>query len=441
MISRQSADVVKAYRIPRKTGLVFLAVFGLSLFGVSSSSLPLPVTIADATLAVLITYSLLRYRRLTINGISRAAIILAILVTASGAVNALREPAFDTGNFLSNYLRLVGVVVGVLLLPILLRRIGHDTLARASAAVLVVHALLVIAETTSLIPPQWFGNAPQDSGGIIRASGLFSEPSFFGLFVGLSLVYIAQVQLNERRSYLGAIRLGIVLTAVFISTSVGGIAMGVFGAIALYPGMGWKSRAAMAAGLVIAAGTLSLVIPSAPDTTIAKSWNYLAERSERLNPIAFTDRSARVRLVGSWELAFAAIREAPLLGQGIGGASQERTFEKYKESFRVLRKAGSWIMQASVMHGVGILGLISFSFIMLRLVFASRTRWFGVGFALASVTFGGVFDAYVWWNIALASSLLVRGRAPRTLDTGGAVSQARPLPGHYRRGRPDLAEE
>ena len=438
VISHPSTDVAKAYRTPRKSALVFLAIFGLTLFGVNLFTLPFTFTVADATLAFLVAYSLLHYGRMTINGISKATVLLALVIAASGAVNTLREPAFDVGNFLTNYLRVLGIVAGVLLLPTLLRRIGHDTLARATVATLVVHALVVIADAASLIPPQWL---PHTELGV-RASGLFREPSFFGLFVGMALLYIAQVQRNEHRTYLGAIPLGIVLASVFISTAVGGILLAGFGVVALYGGMGRRSRATMTIVLVVAVISLSLIIPISPDTPVAKSWNYLADRAGQLNPVSLTDESARGRLLGSWELAFAATKEAPLLGTGIGGASQERTFEKHKETFTILTEPGTWTMLASIMQGVGILGLIPFSFIMLRMIMASRTRWFGIGFALASFLFGGVFDVYVWWNITLASSLLVRGRAPQTLDTGGAVSQegslASPLPP---RPSPSLAVE
>ena len=438
MISHQSAEAAKAYGVPLKKAPVFLAVFGLTLFGVNPFSLPVPVNIADVTLAILIGYSLLHYGRMTINGISRATVLLALIIAASGAVNTLREPAFDMGNFLTNYIRVMGITAGVLFLPSLLRRIGHDTLARASAMALVVHALVVIADASSLIPAQWL---PHTELGV-RASGLFREPSFFGLFVGMALLYIAQVQRNEHRTYLGAIPLGIILAAVFISTAVGGILLAGLGVIVLYGGMSQRSRAGMVIVLVGLVMSLSLVIPIAPDTPIAKSWNYLADRAGQLNPVSLTDESARGRLLGSWELAFAATKEAPFLGTGIGGVSQTFTFEKHKDTFTNLFEAGTWTMLASVLQGAGILGLIPFSYIMLRMMMDSRTRWFGVGFAFASLLFGGVFDVYVWWNITLATSLLVRDRTPQMLDTEGAEPQeeplARPLPP---RPLPDLAVE
>jgi hypothetical protein len=423
VISHQSADAAKAYGTPRKTALIFLAIFGLTLFGVNPVALPVPINIADMTLAILVAYSLLHYGRMTINGISKATVLLALVIAASGAVNMLREPAFDTSNFLTNYIRVMGVTAGVLFLPSLLRRIGHDTLAKTSAMALVVHALVVIADAASLIPAQWL---PHTELGV-RASGLFREPSFFGLFVGMALLYIAQVQRNEHRIYLGAIPLGIILTAMFISTAVGGILLTGLGVIALYGGISHRSRAGMLmvlAGIIIG---LLLVIPITPDTPIAKSWNYLADRAGQLNPVSLTDESARGRLLGSWELAFAATKEAPLLGTGIGGASQIFTFEKYKDTFTNLFEAGTWTMLASILQGTGILGLIPFSYIMFRMIVDSRTRWFGIGFAFASLLFGGVFDVYVWWNIMLASSLLVSGKAPQMLDTEGAEPQEKPL--------------
>lgn len=393
-------------------------MLGVSLFCYSPGATYLPFRIAfsDIAIALLIFYALSRVQRVDHNSISHAAILLAGLFFLSGGVNFFTRSTFDGTNFLFNYLRMIGLVAMVFFLPPMLRRIGEDRLARSLILVLRFQCIVLLLDAFGVIPVEWLPSiGPRTS----RPAGLFIEPGWFGTWLGLSVFYVIQVQHNRQIPLISNFDIGLWLIAVVTSTGMRGVVLVGFALAWLISSMKAKRLKLIIALLVICILFTLLVKKFSPQDTIYRGtgeWDvgeiaphlagsYVLGRLTAMSPFALTDSSTLNRLESTRLGVLFTIRESPLLGLGLGGKSQQAVLPVLEWN-RIIESSGASLMPLSVFLAGGLLALPVFLFIMIKIVLDPATRLFGYGFTLTSIVWGGAFESWIWWYIALASALM-----------------------------------
>ena len=81
---------------------------------------------ADLTIYILLLYSFLKIRMIVWSNIAKIFLFLSMVILLSGILNLATDQNFYFGNFLINYVRIIGIVMVLFFLPSLLRRIGHE---------------------------------------------------------------------------------------------------------------------------------------------------------------------------------------------------------------------------------------------------------------------------------------------------------------------------
>ena len=384
-------------------------VFGISLFSffirlyLPGLGQHLTLAITDVVIGLLLLYALVANRLTLRSPILGAMLFLAGVAFLSGVVNAWTDRTFDAGDFSIDYIRILGLVAMVFLLPSLLRRMGHDRLAQGTLWVVRLHALLVIADSFLMSPINWSGVGIARSELVIdypRPRGFFVEPSFFGIYMGLSLFYILQVERNMRARYIGVFDIILVSLALIISTSISSIGvLGLF-LLVLARRRGMLSKAKILMAVVVFAVSFGLLVTTFPGRGPGKNWEYFTGR------FSFADTSGQQRLIGSSLLVFEVLNEAPLLGTGLGGTNVRRLLDRYwqSDSQRIV-PLSTTIIPATVIATIGIIGLLPFVFIYGWMLRTRQTRLIGISLLAVAFMWGGPFEPILWWYICLAVSL------------------------------------
>ena len=395
------------------------AIFGVSLFGITVLKSPVTVAVSDVAIALLLIYSVLRFGRMAKSYLGYATVLLAIVILLSGAVNTWRNAEFDPVNFATNYIRIIGIVAMVLLLPSLLRSVGHERLVRSTLWVLRVHSVLILVDSVGLLSDALSPSNPI----LTRPAGLFLEPGWFGVYAGLSVFYIIQTQHNFGRQYLRLADITLVGVAIIASAGVRGVIFfGVFILLLVLSG-GVRTRPKLVGGLSLMSLLLIAAVVLLPGVGPARGFDRLIDRAPALLPTQLTDDSGRERLIGSWRLARSILSDAPLLGTGLGGANAASTSLTFSERdpttdpyFGGPIEASSSSMIVTILQVGGLLGVLAFFSILARMIVLPQTRLIGIGFLVLQPIWGGAFETFVWWHIALAISLIgASQKIPREL--------------------------
>jgi hypothetical protein len=404
------------------------ASFGVSLFSVWDpweSLIPFTVSVSDFVIAATLLYSIFRVGRGVLNTTTYAAGLLAIAVLMGGVINAWIGDTFDIANFAVNYLRVIAVVMMVLLLPPLIVRIGNDRLARATMWVVRVQCVLVLVD--------WFypirlGLLPPDAELQARASGLFVESGWFGVWLGFSIFYLGQAQKNLKRQYISALDFALIGIAVIMSTGMRGVLMVGFALFVLLV-MDARLRLRLFGVVAIAIVLLFAVQRMYPNSadgsgstdligiTAPPGLGYVLYGLRGFNPFALSDASAVQGLYQSGRIARIIITDMPW-GIGLGGANQDRIGVKYYDPNAVrafnsdpatastYSNPAQAIMWVTVLAAAGLPGVFIFLFIVIRMLMLREMRIFGIGFLAGSVLWAGAFDIMVWWHVCLAIALV-----------------------------------
>ena len=128
------------------------------------------------------------------------ALFLSIAILVSGILNLVTDQGFYFGNFLINYIRIIGIIMTLFFLPSLLRRIGQERMVLGTLWVVRLHAVLIIADSFFYNPFMWVGSGISlnlSGSEFSRPIGLFGEPSFFSVYMGL--VLFQQSNQDKRR--------------------------------------------------------------------------------------------------------------------------------------------------------------------------------------------------------------------------------------------------
>jgi hypothetical protein len=420
-------------RVLRIKTLIFptcIAV-GISCFSIFNQlSLPilgqsLTLAVADIVIALLLLYALWDNPFTIRSPVVYATLCLAGVTLLSGTANAWTDPTFDLGDFSIDYVRIVGLVVMVSLLPSLARKLGHDRLAQGTLWAVRLHVFLVLADTMFGSPLTF------ESGGVAllsqgaagfssRPLGLFGEPSFFAIYVGLSLAYILQVERNTAARYIRVSDIVLIGLALVGSTSISSFLVLVAFLLYLVTRSGLRDRAKISVGVAVFALSLSLFVRTS-DTVQRENWENLVRRVWAIQPLQFVDGSSRQRLIGSSLMTMRVLEDAPLLGRGVGGKNLNRLYDRYEEGFMPFSLT---TIPAQVIAAIGIIGLLPFVFVCGWMLAARETRLIGLSFVAVAFMWGGAFEQILWWYVCLGVSLKggYRGMAGNYLQARGQTS-------------------
>lgn len=397
-------------------------VFGISLFQLTLKvSLPftgyfIHLSVGDFSIGLLLLYALLMIRFVTSSIIAHAAFVLFVVTFLSGMSNAMTDYSFNLGNFTVNYARMGGIIAMIFLLPGLIVRVGHDRLAKSTLWIVRFHVLLIVIDLFVVSPIVLLSDGPiwgtsglehiDEKFGSTRPVGLFTEPSFFAVYLTLSLFYILQQERNTGNQLFYPFDIYFISSALLLCASLSSLLL-----LILFLGHLAAGRSAVKnKKLFIIFGALALFCilcaTVLSGTIMGKNFSYLVARISNIQLDNFKDSSSRQRLIGSTLLASEALAEAPLLGHGIGGANQQRLLERYKQDDpNHVAPLSLTLTPTTVLSSLGIFGFLIFLLIYVSILLKPETRLLGVGLTAVSFMWGGTFEPIVWWYISLAISL------------------------------------
>ena len=398
--------------------LAVLTVFGVSLFSVSypwDSYIPFTLAGSDIAIGATLLYAAARVGRLALNPTSYAAGLLAVAVLFGGAINVLLDSAFDTTNFAINYVRVIALVFMVLLLPPLITRVGNERFARATMWVVRVQCVLVLVDWAYPIQLGLFSPEAEE---LSRASGLFVEPGWFGIWLGFSVFYLGQAQKNLKGRYLGVFDIALIGTSVIISTGMRGVLMVGLAFAVLFVMDGRFRRSALSAVAIVIivifgverrfADANSLARAARPNEVLAPgvagaTWEYVRHGLTGFNPLAISDASAVEGIAASVRLVNIVLTDKPW-GIGLGGVNIDQVRSRYYDPNAAIVPAAK-MMWVEALSAAGLPGFFILAFLIIRMTMLRETRIMGIGFIIGGVLWFGTFDTMVWWHITLAAAL------------------------------------
>jgi hypothetical protein len=389
----------------------FLIAFCISLSSVSVK-IPITVSLTDIALLFLLVYSILVRGKIAINKMSLVVFIFLLDLFLAGMINYYYYDYFSITGFLSNFIRIIAISMVIFFIPPLLEILDLKRFIKACLTVLKIHCILVILDIFIIYP--WFF----DESGIIlntrlndigRARGLFAEPSFFAVYVGLIFSLIFQYQINSKENLLKVtdfiiISLGLLASASL--TALGTMIIIIFSFVIFSN----RENLNIFSYFKIFGGTCFLALIAI--LVLGNPITYLSDRVT--NVAALDDGSTTTRLIGSTIISYEVIKEKPLIGVGLGSNNVDYFLDK-SDGVMLLDfietessgesglevKLASVTFWSSLLTGGGIPALLIFYFGVLGLLIFDKSSFFiGLMILWVSLTKGGVFDVYLWWLIS-----------------------------------------
>jgi len=344
-----------------------------------------------------------------------------------GAWLVLRgEPGFSVAEFAKSAVKLVFYAAAAVTLALVARaepldRVRAVVLWSFAAAALVAVALYLAmvagvphardlacgatepCNAAYYYERRWFGDSSPRGlreGLFVRAVGLASEPSRLGVLLSLALAYLL---LGPRGAWRRPWPLALIAVAALLSFSLAGYAV-------LLPVLGLAAvrlvredaRARRSAVLaVLAVALLAAVLPPVRETLAGP----IGRRAERLLSGRGGDESARLRLVGSWDLALMLVERHPLGGVGLGHFDRHvpELRERVPGGQALDDKVQGWNALAYVLATTGVMGLVLFVLFAYR---ALRPRpALGLVFLVGMFADGTVLGPAFWVFLALYAAL------------------------------------
>ena len=347
----------------------------------------------------------------------------------SGGWAAATDPAFSGREFAKSLAKLLYYAAAAVMVTRVVREAGLRAALRVAAVAFAVAAGIAVAlyVAMSVKAPlpydvvcgaadprcnqayyyelRWFGDNSARSlreGVHLRAMGLAGEPSRLGVVLGLALGFLLLAPRRQPPLVAAAI-VGIAAVLTF-SLSAYALLLPVLALFAwrVVRAAGTRSRWAWAA-----AGALALVACLPPVArTLHRS---IVVRSQRILE-GRADASARMRVIGSWDLAVLLARTHPLSGVGLGNFDVRVTqvAPLVPGGHMVDDSVQGWNAAGYVLATTGAIGLVLFA---LALYAALRPApALGLVFLLGAFADGTVLGPAFWVFLALYAA------AGRTAD-------------------------
>jgi hypothetical protein len=333
----------------------------------------------------------------------------------SGILHVILErEVFSPLEFLKSFAKLSFYAVAVPFLVLVLRRcdarrsadIVLDAFALAGAIAIAIYVVMLCGvplpfqalwghgpENAYFDEARWFGNPGAAGTLILRAQGLASEPSRLGYLQSMALAYVL---LRPGGGARPGLRLVVVVVSVLLTFSLTGYALllAVLGLALLA-----RRRAGRSApgrrSLVAAAAVLLVLLPLAP--TLYRAVVVRASRSFAEG----ADVSARLRVIGNWQMTWRLLEEDPVLGVGLGNYDvMARELQAFLfEGHLVTVDTQGWNACAYILATLGLPGLLLFGALFVS-AFRGR-RLLALPFLLALFADSTVLGAAFWVFLAL----------------------------------------
>lgn len=335
------------------------------------------------------------------------------------------EPGFSPAEFAKSAAKLLFYSTAAVALALVLRRETEGRAQRAvlwsfAAAAAVAVALyaamvagsprareLVCGETdwcneAYYYERRWFGDSSPRGlreGVFVRAVGLASEPSRLGLLMSLALGYLL---LGTRGVWRRPWPLALIAAAAVLAFSLAGYAL-LIPVLALAGGRLLGEERRVRRGAALAALAVVVAFAAVP-VVRATLEGPIGRRAHRFLTGQGGDESARLRLLGSWDIALALVERHPLEGIGLGH------FDRRVPEIRNRLPGGEalddtvqgWNALAYVLATTGAVGLLLFVF----LCYAALRRHpaLALVFLLGMFADGTVLGPAFWVFLALYAS-------------------------------------
>ena len=250
---------------------------------------------------------------------------------------------------------------------------------------------------------RWFGDASPRGlreGLFVRAVGLASEPARLGVLLSLALAYLL---LGPRGAWRRPWPLAMIVVAAVLSFSLAGYAVLLpVLALAAVRLMREEARARRRALLaVVAVALLAAALPPVRETLAGP----IGRRAERLLSGRGGDESARLRLVGSWDMALMLVERHPVGGVGLGHFDRHvpEIREQVPGGLALDDKVQGWNVLAYVLATTGIAGLLLF--VLFAYVALKPQPALGLVFVVGMFADGTVLGPAFWVFLALYAAL------------------------------------
>ena len=417
---------------PTGSKLLIVVLFaGASFFSYNLTDDPIKTTISDATIAIVMGVYLFRTRTIELNRLTYAFGALAGASFLSGGYNLITDDEFALINFSVHFLRLLGMIAALMVLPKLIRDNDDDFTVRALAVIITVHIVAVIANHLEILP------FPANSSTYIVA-GFFQEPGWFGIWVFLALALIAQHEWNTGRAKVPMVLLPLYLASSLlvrsgheyapVRASVSPIVLITLATITM-TALRFRNRflrsidqrfqsallVGASVGMVVLIVMSVWLIPvffgrsSGIGSTVVSLQNRVSATLRSPTDDSTKDASIQLRVFGSWEIAGKSYSDSPVFGTGLGGENLNRTYAKHEATLKHLFLFGdTGIAQvpAEILRATGLLGFIILLGIYTLLVI--RYRWMIVGGSLIVVGafWGDPFSSALWPFFAACAALM-----------------------------------
>ena len=393
----------------------YLLAIGISLSSVSIK-IPVSISLTDITILMLLFYAIILHQRVILNLMTLWVLLFAIEIFIANMINYYLQSEFSLAGFLSNYLRIIAIVMVVIFTPSLMKEFDFKKFSQAILLILKIHCILVIFDPFVVYPWTFFSGGIsldtsfQDPDLANRGRGLFAEPSFFAGYVGLMSSLILQYQANSKEVIFRYWDILIIFLGLIASASLTGISVG---ALILFQMLIIQRRDIFKINsLLKSLAVLALAIPILT-LLLAGSAIFITERLSG----GLAGGSTMARLVGSTIFTGNVLRERPLIGIGLGNENHNIFIQKQDtgvlfdaiqtplgEGFLLEETAVTFWASLSAGGGIPLL-LIFYILVLGSLVFNKKTFYVGVMIFFLGISRGGVFDISLWWVIATSLAL------------------------------------
>ena len=391
------------------TLVYYLFAIAISLQSVSLTS-GFFIYLSDLFILFFMVYAIIFYQKISVNFLSLSVLLLAFYILIANLLNYYLYEGYSFIGFITNYLKIIAIVLMVLFSPSAIKGLDLGKLFKALKIILQIHCLIVIFDHYIVYPWGFDGGLSFSASGehdklIGRARGLFEEPSFFALYAGLTFSLLIQYNSLLKSKLLKHYDYIIIFSGLIASSSMTALVviLIILGQM-IYTNKSNISTFGMSVrGVLIAIPTILISLPLVA-LILFGSINYLSER--------VTDSGNIYRFVGSAMLVAEIAEERPLIGVGLGGQNQRNFTDLLDETLEVdtadstldifYNPSSYW---GGLISAGGLPSVLIFYCMILGMIIKSETRSLAILIFAMGVTKGGVFDLYLWLIIVMSISI------------------------------------
>jgi hypothetical protein len=333
------------------------------------------------------------------------------------------EPAFSVLEFAKSASKLLFYSASAVLLAVVARGESEERLQRVVLVSFAVAAAIAVALYAALVAGvpfardlacgqasgpcnaayyyelRWFGDSSARGlreGVFVRAVGLASEPARLGHLMSLGLGYLL---LSRRPAWRHPWPLALIAAAAVLAFSLAGYAL-LVPVLVLSLARLVREEGRVRRGAVVAVLAVVLVAAAVPPVRRTLE-GPIGRRAHRLLSGRGGDESARLRLLGSWDMALLLVERHPIVGVGLGH------FDRHVPEISPRLPGGNalddtvqgWNALAYILATTGTVGLLLFVLVCYR---ALRARpALGAVFLVGMFADGTVLGPAFWVFLAL----------------------------------------